>query len=426
MIDIQKVTWADVKNYVYRLNKKLAKICDQISPSSKHTLFRIKYPYGTKIVDTGTFNIPSNGKIIPLTEIDKEIRDKLNYCQIPLSLILHNSNEVFVESSDRVIPLNFFKEGDLFGIFETAGSLAGTHLNSIWSVTAGARSVFMIPKISDKNGHGRIKKEFGIFTEAPTNFFYQWETFKEIANKSDVQWYNEILVFTKSWFDIEPKNNDWLKFHQYIFRTNWKQSKLLMDSIKFGLSWSSFSEIISKKCLKPRPYIVDTVKHLVSIANGSGVAFVPAVNESALPVSIIQDIYINIYKLKTHIPTIMQPHKLDEHNQHIYYSLAYPTTLETSPFTRNAPSIIDDEREIRLLIYILLNAVNNKNSSKLISSNINYQFFHVDQDKYGELITSNNIQNDDQRFNYCALNEPVSRSFCANSIFFRGCIRVST
>lgn len=44
--------------------------------------------------------------------------------------------------------------------------------------------------------------------------------------------------------------------------------------------------------------------------------------------------------------------------QKAYYSLAFPTTLEGSPVVKNAPSIIEEERELRILLDILLKTIN--------------------------------------------------------------------
>lgn len=425
MFNIQEVSWNDISKEVHLVNPELATICDQIEPNSKLSLFKIRYPYGSIIVDEGIFSVPfSNNEVISLKDnrVPINIKNALNYCHIPLSLVLHNHNEVFVETSNRIIPLNYFQEGELFGIFESSASLAGTELYPTWSVTAGARSVFMLPKISDKIGHGKLKKSLGIKNEVPTSLLSQWYIFKEIIKKNNTNlWYNEILVFSKDWLDI--KNINLLKFHQYLFKINWKQSKLLMDSVKFGLLWASFSEVLNRKRLKPSPYIVDTIKYLVSIANGSGVAFKPATDESALPLSLIQDVYINVYNLKSYIPTIMQPCTILSSNQGAYYSLAFPTILENTPV--DTPSIINDEREIKLLINILLKTVKKTNLNNMFNHNIKYEFFHVDLDKYGEIIESKNVIIDDERFNYCMTKDLLNRKFCANALFFRGCIRVS-
>lgn len=432
MLDIKEVTWNEVKNHVELINPELALICNRINVKKNYSLFKVRYPYGTNIVENGLFNIPvvKNSNVIPINDIQipNYLKSKLDYCNIPLTLILHNDSEVFIESSDRIVPLNFFRAGDLFGVFEIARMFAKINFNSVWNVSAGARSVFMLPKISDKVSHNRIRKEFGINCEIPNSLVNQWHVFKEIIHKSgnlDI-WYSEILVFGNDWFD-KDYNIDLLEFQNYIYETTWKQSKVLVSAIEFGLQWETFSTTINKKLLRPRAYIIDTIKQLTAIANGSGIGFKPATEETSLPVGFIQDVYMNVYKLKSHIPTIMQPDKLLHSNQKLYYSLSFPTTLETSPVVRNKPTLIQDEREIKLLMNILLQTIDNNSNNRIIDPNIDFRFFHYDNDRYGEMIDSSVIFNDDNRFSIyskSSLNN-ILRTFCANSVFFKGCVEIA-
>jgi hypothetical protein len=294
--EFEETCWEDMRDEVYKLNPELAKICDEISPGKEHTLLKIKYPYGATIVDKGEFHLPSTaGELISLQDdrVPSIIKKKLDYCAIPLSLLLHNDAEVFVEAHNRITSLNFLKPGNLFGVFESINYLTDTSSDPTWSVTAGGRSVFMIPRITDKIGHNRIRKEFGIRTnDPPSDLPSQWEVFKGIYERSGgiKCWHNTVLVFTKSWFD-NSNHTSWLKFQKYLFTLCWSQLQLFKDATEFSLLWSLFGDEISNRSLKPRPYLVDTLKHLVSIANGAGVAFKPAVTESALPVSLIQNAY---------------------------------------------------------------------------------------------------------------------------------------
>lgn len=428
---LEEVTWGEVRETVFKHNQELAEICDRINPDKKYPLFRIKYPYGAKIVDRGIFNIPTvDNQLIPIKDsrVPVSITSKLDYCSIPLSLILHNNNEVYVESSNRVIPLNFFKVGDVFGIFENMNWLAGTNSDPIWTVTAGARSVFMIPKITDRMGHARIKREFGVINDIPTDLIDHWGIFSKIAQHAGGTgvWYNEVLVFSRSWFEGTGKDSIWLEFRNYLFKTSWKQSKLLRDAVEFGLLWASFSEAVSNRSLKPRAYIVDTLKHLISIGNGSGVAFKPATDELSMPLSLIQKVYTDVYNLKTYMPTVMQPCKLNGCDHKAYYSLSFPTTLETSPYMRNAPSLIEDQRDIKTLLDILLKTIKDKTTVINPIKGVSYEFFHTDIDKYGQIHNSKDILKGDDRFNKSVVIKLKDRVFCGTSHFFRGCMRISS
>jgi hypothetical protein len=429
-LDFQEVFWEDVRDEVYKLNPELAKICDQISPGKEHSLLKIRYPYGATIVDKGEFHLPSQeGSLLSLKDerVPEFIKKKLNCCSIPLSLILHNDAEVFVEAHNRIISLNFLKAGDLFGVFESVNYLTDTPSGSTWSVSAGGRSVFMIPRITDKIGHNRIRKEFGIRTnDPPSDLPGQWEVFKGIYESSGGvnSWCNTILVFTDSWFS---NNNvsEWLNFQKYLFTLCWSQQQLFRDAAEFSLLWSLFGDEISNRSLKPRPYLVDTLKHLVSIANGAGVAFKPALTETALPVSLIQDAYVNCYNLKAYIPTLMQPCKLTGEDKQVYYSLTLPTVLESTPYVRNAPSIIEDERDIKRLMDTLMRTIKGNGSIINPIKHVKYDFFHSDIDQYGEILSSRKIAEDDNAFTFFGAERFTERIFCGTSPFFRGCIRIS-
>ena len=430
IFELKETYWDEVRDEVYKVNPELAKICDELNPGKKYSLIRLSYPYGSTIVDKGEFYFPSPGQdLISIKDnrLPKNLKEMLGYSSIPLSLVLHNDSEVFVESNSRVTPLNFFKPGDLFGVFESMGCLTEIPSDSIWSVTAGGRSVFMIPRITDKIGHNRIRKEFGISSnEPPSDLTSQWKVFKGIYQHSGGldRWSNDILVFTDKWF--EDKNDiAWLKFQKYIFKLCWAQLQLLRDATEFSLLWSSFADAISSRNLKPRPYLVDTLKHLVSIASGSGVAFKPAIDESALPVSLIQDAYIHCYNLKTYFPTLMQPCKLKGEDKMVYYSLAFPTVLESTPYVRNAPSIIEDQRNIKRLLDTLIRTIKIDNSVINPIKHVKYDFFHTDIDQYGEILSSTDMVEQDPTFASFDVKRFKDRTSCASSPFFRGCIRIS-
>ncbi|WP_425364601.1 hypothetical protein [Candidatus Tisiphia endosymbiont of Mystacides longicornis] len=101
----------------------------------------------------------------------------------------------------------------------------------------------------------------------------------------------------------------------------------------------------------------------------------------------------------------------------IYYS---------SPYLKNPPSIIEDQREIKKLLDILINIIHqidtlNTNSLK----NINFELFHSNNDPFGQILPSRTIPETDSRFLESASNED-KRLFCSSSSFFNGCIAIYT
>ena len=127
--NLEEVQWLEVRDEVHRCNPELAKRCDDINKQSKYSLFKIQYPYGFSIVNKGEFCLPTkDGKIIPIKDerVPEYLKKKLTYSYIPLSLIIHNSSEVFVKIQSRIVSLNFLVPGELFGLFELMNLLNQT------------------------------------------------------------------------------------------------------------------------------------------------------------------------------------------------------------------------------------------------------------------------------------------------------------
>lgn len=428
-VNVDYVYWCDIRERVLKINPELCNAIDAVNPGKKYRLLRAKYNFGDVVVDSGVTYLPTtSGSLEPLNsqKVPLRIQEDLGYCPIPLALTLSSSNEVFITTGKRIIPLNFFKAGDLFGVFETINPFMVNQPIPMWTITAGARSIFMLPRITDTVGHKRIRRECGVSEEVPADLVDHWKIFSQIAHHLPNDWKNEVIFFTKDWFESLHRNNSWRPLHGFLFKTYWIQQRLFRDTIEFDLMWESFILAISSKNLKPRPYLIDTVKHLVLIASGAMIAFRPATDEAAAPVGLLQHCYVETYGLKTHTPTIIEPCKLDKENHVAYYSLSYPTVPGTTPFLRNAPSLIEDQRDIVRLIDTLKKAF--KNSGAGLRETIgttDFELFHSERDPYNKIKSTKDINVADTRFNYFNCNIRDNRVFCNTAQFMRGCIKIS-
>ncbi|WP_375326742.1 hypothetical protein [Candidatus Tisiphia endosymbiont of Nemotelus uliginosus] len=430
-LNLKEVAWGDIRDEIYKINRELAEKCDQSNTYNQHTLFKISYPYGTSIVNEGVFHLPTrDGRLVSIKDpkVPESIRTKLSYSPIPLSFILHNSSEVFVKDKDRVIPLNIFGVGKLFGLFELLNILTHPPITHapIWNVNAGARSVFMLPSISDMIGHNRIQKKLGSNIHLPYHLVDHWQTFVEINQYSTAKdrWHNTIIVFTNKWFE-ETNNISYAKFVNYLAIQGWQQLQfgLLGDFTEFSLLWSLFTHEINNRNLKPRPYLIDTIKHLISITKQFGIAFQPSIDDQALPRQLIQQVYVEDYQLKEYIPTIMQPATLVNKKNKLYYSLSLPTLPNSSPYFKNPPSLIEDQREINKLLTILMSIAHKiKHPTAIVMKDIKFRMFHSGHDPFGQIIASKYIADHDSRF--LVYNNEHNRTFCWSSTFFNGCISI--
>src|SRR5690349_11490610 len=133
----------------------------------------------------------------------QKIRSDLSYSPIPLSLLLNKNSEVFLQEAERTIPLNIIKPGQLFGTFETLDFIFNKPSSALWNVSAGARSVFMLPKINESFSIKRLRNHYHLSLDTQLKYLTQhWQIFKEISHVPTFSspWQSEVLFFTKPWF----------------------------------------------------------------------------------------------------------------------------------------------------------------------------------------------------------------------------------
>jgi hypothetical protein len=432
---IETVSWNDVSHLVRALNPELAIIIDEISPDKSFKLYRCQYTYGTEIVKNGILQLPDNhGGTRPITSPNtpKAYQDDLSYNAHtnPVSLILNNSAEIFLSHQNHTLSLyGLVKPGNIFSTWIVLSEGLDSYASPfLWDMTAGARSFFMLSKISNQSGYTRLRKRFALTAEKPKYLRDQWYIFREIAQSSEFKqpWETDILFFGKKWFD-HLTDPSFYKFTEYLRRTAWLNS----DYHRNQFIWNFiYSTIQRKKNIKIDPYIAETVKHLFSMATGAASGFAPAINNIAAPVDGLKDIFNEIYRDKTYQPVFMQPYILgsDGTDRPAYYSLEYPSTMEFSSRSR------DDKNKIQDLI--LIKSLATKYLSELANPSLNvyttpigklndtaeFTYFHSTPG-YHAIENSKQLPSEDPAFQTSTTDD--SRELPINSAFLRGCIRVT-
>jgi hypothetical protein len=431
---IQEGSWSDFRNEVKKVNLELFNIIEKISPNEKYRLIKAKYAYGEKITDLGRICVPDKlGRLTNLDDpnVSPDLKEKLAYCPTPLILQLTKGAEVFVEPEDRVVPINIFKAGDLYGLYEVLVPFTGVPVVPCWSITSGGRSVFLAAQVSDAIGHKNLRLEFGVPSIPPKKPNEQWATIKTIANSkwNDTPWVSEILIFTKDWINNNHKTDiSWLEFREYLLKQAWIQSRGSREQVEYSIMWETFSKAICARNLKPNPYIVDTVKHLMLLTTGTIPGFQLADdNEIMLPSKIIEKAYTDVYGLKYYAPVIMQPHLLSEKNKlnWIYYSMSYSTLLAGTPSIRKNSNIMTELREVKVLI-AMLKRVLESHEERIYENlkNIALECFHSDEDRFGELLRSKDISVTDFNIARELKEKFADKTFPHYGQFFRGCFRL--
>lgn len=431
-LSIEKLYWQDIRSYISG-EPELIEIIDALEPDENYPLFKLSYPFGAKIFERGLFHLPdrNTGETIPITDmrIPHEIRQQLGYQALPIGILSGNGGiEVFSELEDRVFSLAYFSEGINLGIWEAFAP------PTPFTVTAGARSLFMLPKTMDADGYKRLKQRFKITAPLSNNLFDQWQIFKQIIHHPNFNepWHCDIFFLSSAWVKDIQTSSKLQPLYNFLLEKVWGHTEYSRNKMMFDMVWESFSRVLTKKRIKPSSHIIDTLKHLVFVATGALPAFSPVSNNKAAPVDQLLKVYLEDYELKTYAPSLMQPrHFSIAVDRPVYYSLQVPTYLESMPKYRSPHSARADLSDfIELMDSFMLEFMRNHLEDESlrpiydILSVIQFDYFHSEAEQEVGIYSSQDLSLEDSRFLYMPLGYD-KRPFCYRSAFARGCIRVS-
>ena len=419
---ITELTWKDIRKKILDLNPEFAAIIDELNPNSDYTFIKATYPYGTEILKKSQLQLSSN---------DKGIKEKLAYSlgSNPVAIVLNNAVELFIDLEDRIIPFAIVPAGKIFGTWKFLDiGVSFCPKTFIWGLTAGARSLFMLPKISKTTSHNKLVKRYNITSDTPRNLLDQWEIFKSLASSPDFgeSWNVELLYFSGKWFEHRD-DKAWINFYYYLLNNAWQGSGYWRNQFVWDLM---FSIIEKKRGIKPPAYLSGIVKHLLAIGAGSVLGFSPAPDDSLAPIKKLQEIYINDYGLKEYAPIIMQPSyfTLYNGNHPVYYSLQLPTELEFATKSQARTTTLTDLYMLKSLFNKYLYEILNNDDLKIQETplydatvNANYDFLHSTTGNYRDIKKTDILSLEDASF----MKNWPKKDFPDASNFLNGCVRVS-
>lgn len=432
---LQEVQWQDIRKKVQTVNPDLASVIDAFDPPPEYTFFIARYSYGSYIVKDNCLQVANaQGDLVPLTDnsIAKTTQKKLHcHAGMPVGVMLSKSIELFQAHEGKDLSFSLYTPGKVFGLWRSLDNDPSYHSSPLWNITAGARSIFMLPKLTDSNSHRKLKQAFGIKTPPPKQLDEQWPIFTAISQHPDFPqpWHSELLYFSEKWLQPQLENPRWLRFHHYLLNTAWQNTAFWRNQFFWDYI---FSCIQANRNLKPNPYLADTTKHLFTIGIGASPGFAVAKDDIGAPITGLQQVYLDIYGLKNYAPTLMHLCSFDMYHADapVYYSLQLPTTYEFSPKSRSLTSTMADLREIK---HILQSSISELKADQLKLQNhpmqqlanlVEFDFFHSEDDKYGEIRPTNDIFSEDPRL-VAQQKQYPERGFSDNSPILRGCIRIA-
>jgi hypothetical protein len=291
-------------------------------------------------------------------------------------------------------------------------------------MTAGGRTLIMLPKISMTKSHRKMMDALSLRTEMPRNLLQHWDIFKDIAAKTtpEHQWQAEVLFFPHQWFK-RLSDRAWLKFQNYLLQTAWDGSEYWRNEF---IGDMVFASILEKQNIKPDAYFINTVKHLFAIGSAGLPGLAPAIDDMAGPISLIQKIYREVYDIK-YAPAIMQPEFFNStDNLPVYYSLEYPMLFEMVRKRQLSSNKLSDLVYLSRITEKFCKEINKDNLNLEdtqffdVAKKIKFDFLHTTQGREIGIKHSASIEKEDARFMFCSRNNDFPES-CS---FLRGCIRI--
>ncbi len=427
---IEELSWHDIRTEVKAVNPKLTAIIDDISPDSSYKIFKASYAFGEEMLKEGHLQVPTDSGILaPLhsAHISKDIQDSLSYNlgTNPVSVILQGSAEIFIIQDEYPVSLyGLIPPGKILSTWKVLSEDPSLSPIFRWNMSSGARSLFMLPKISKATAHKRIAKELGLQQEPPKNLLEHWEIFKEIANHPGFgeHWACIIAFFNNKWFEHmnDPAFKD---FKLYLLETAWNASNYWRHQLIWNLV---FSVIQIDRGLKTSSYIHNRVKYILNMAVGAFSGYAPAIDDTAGPISRLQSLYASVYNLP-YTPNIMQPYTFSEKSDRsVYFSFALPGTLEFSNKPRSDSSKLDDLVLTQSYIKKYLNGLTDEHlriegtSFSKLQETVDFNFYHTEFEKLTGIKNPEDLVIEDKYFNV-----DKKELFPAKSAFLRGCVRIS-
>ncbi len=411
--EITELAWKDIKHRVAQIQPTLYAVIDALSPPDHFKLYLARYGYGKKIIDNGKVVLPSH--------------PSLNYSSVPITLILDKHCELFHETNDAIASLAVLKPGKIIGAQDLLESDKLPFFTQGFNLTSGARSIFMLPRISDANGHARLKKAFSIDAPLPKNLQHEWQTFSQLAAQGDKEspWQSEVLFFGKQWFDHIKDDKDWLKLRLFLIENAWLEAKNSFAQLSHNFMWESLGAELAKAHLKIEPYLLETAKYVVSLCLGAGVGFkIADTSEHSAPTNFIQQAYLEYYGLKSYAPLMMVPGYYEHSQGKIYYSLQFPNSLISVPRLKNSSNVISMLRELKTIFQFLKNQQLDPTMYAYIKQ-FSFDFYHSGADPADGIYYGGDVWKTDKMIQ-SSLQSFLGRRFPDAASFFRGAIGVGS
>jgi len=366
--------WPEVKATIAKYANSLAQELDAAFTKKPNlNVFKMQYSYGDFILNDGIF-----------------INELPNRHKPAFALILNGGAEVFTEKENKpnqVATIAMLKPGNVLFLQQNLDS--NIFPTSIQNVTAGARSIFLLPKIGNSERFWRMARRNKIPLDLPICLLDQWRVFKALVTSHQSNWNTELVIFTEEW--LQQENHEAIKQclrNQIIPSPLFNAHKQEIDVI--------VDQLIEERA---ELYSGEILKNILAIANGDIPGFSMAEDEVFAPIKLIQKVFIDDYGLKS--AELMQPEYVKPESECFYSFELHNNTqsFNKKPYQPSLDVLEDTQR-----LYTKLLESDNQLLQNYLKARL--EFFHAFAN--GERPQNNNSANNQKLSPYA----PFIRKGC--------------
>ncbi|MCE2706264.1 MAG: hypothetical protein LW807_04235 [Proteobacteria bacterium] len=429
-LNVTALNWSEARVLLQSVDTQLVAIIDKISPSDNEGfMYKATYPFGNQIIKNGVLylstedgaSIAYNDPSVPLNLSSNIAYDSLS--ESPLAIVLDKNLEMFLTVDKKPFPLKVISPGGILGlsnIVDKKSNRVGSHFETL---VAGARSAFMVAKVSDVNRHRDLKIAYNLKQNRPQSFFDHWLVFKDIAHMQKSAWRSTILFFSNDIFK-KIKDPAWIELYNYFL-----QKYISKLHSRHLVEWNRILGYVEqKRNLRFILPVINMARHLFAIANGDELCFRPATNTSSVPLNLIQEAYIHGYGLKEYSPIIMEPAYIKPYQKDVGYYFCNYSTLPQLEFELSGTvkrSIMNFIKEVQYVIDIYQDSLQHdatatQCSLSALSRIVDFFYYHDEPKDDASIKNIDEFFSEDARF----LHNQVG-DFPRHSQMLRGCMKIS-
>ena len=435
LLDVEEFTWAQARILLLPLLPELVAIIDEISPGKEFKLYLAKYPYGVKIIDKAQSYLPLYGSHETVSFNDPQLpfalSKNLSYDSVtsnPVGIALKNSSEFHISVGSRVMPYAVVEPGSMFGLARIIDNIETSSANFAhlsffrWELTSGARSLILLPNVSETIHHNRLKKYSGSEREKPKDCQEHFYVCRDLAHTKKHPWRSELLFLSNNWFE-KLKDPAWSSLYCYFLRNDRSAYAFWRNILSWNISFNLIEQMYN---LRYSSYALDMTRHLFAVTVGGLPGFVPLNDNRLGPINFFQESYVNGYGLKNIWPTIMGPaHFSATKNESVYCSLTYPTLAQCDPnaFTgRSLITLIDQIQHIekKYTVGLQTDELARSTSLAMAPQMAEFLYYHSNPGHYSNIKPNILLPTEDERFLYGGKGE-----FAKQNSFLRSCVKIS-